>query len=122
MPHRPALPLQVEQSGEVTLATITTAELGELNVHAVAAELCRLVDGRARPRLRLDLGQVRYLTSTVLGQLVVLHKRVRAAGGELVLANVTGPAYEVIHLTRLHEVFDVRTPAADAGSTAPLAS
>jgi anti-sigma B factor antagonist len=118
MLHPHALPLQVEQAGEVTLATITTPELGETNVHAVAAELGRLVDGRARPRLRLDLGQVRYLTSTALGRLVALHKRVRAAGGELVLANVTDPVYEVIHLTRLHEVFDVRRP----GPATPLAS
>ena len=120
MLHRNAPLLQVAQAGEVTLATITTPELGELSVHAVAAELSRLVDGRARPRLRLDVGQVRYLTSPALGRLVALHKRVRAAGGELVLANVTDPVYEVICLTRLHEVLDVRRP--DAGSSTPLAS
>ena len=120
MLHRNAPLLQVAQAGEVTLATITTPELGELNVHAVAAELSRLVGGRTRPRLRLDLGQVRYLTSTALGRLVALHKRVRAAGGALVLANVTDPVYEVICLTRLHEVLDVRRP--DAGSSTPLAS
>jgi anti-sigma B factor antagonist len=118
MLHRNAPLLQVAQAGEVTLVTIPVAELGETNVQAVAAELFRVVDGRARPRLRLDLGQVRYLTSTALGQLVALHKRVRAAGGELVLANVTDPVYEVIHLTRLHEVFDIRRP----GSATPLAS
>jgi anti-anti-sigma factor len=110
MLDRHALPLQVEQSGDVTLATVTTPELGELNVHAVAAELCRQVDGRPHPRLRLDLAQVRYLTSTALAHLLDLHKRVRAAGGHLVVANVTDPVYEVIHLTRLHEVFDVRRP------------
>ena len=93
MLHRNAPLPQVAQAGEVTLATITTPELGELNVHAVAAELSRLV---------------------------ALHKRVRAAGGELVLANVTDPVYEVICLTRLHEVLDVRRP--DAGSSTPLAS
>jgi anti-sigma B factor antagonist len=120
MLHRNAPLPQVAQAGEVTLATITTPELGELNVHAVAAELSRLVGGRTRPRLRLDLGQVRYLTSTALGRLVALHKRVRAAGGALALANVTDPVYEVICLTRLHEVLDVRRP--DAGSSTPLAS
>jgi anti-sigma B factor antagonist len=118
MLHRNAPLLQVAQAGEVTLVTITVAELGETNVHAVAAELSRLVGGRTRPRLRLDLGQVRYLTSTALGQLVALHKRVRATGGELVLANVTDPVYEIIRLTCLHEVFDISRP----GSATPLAS
>jgi anti-anti-sigma factor len=118
MLHRNAPLLQVAQAGEVTPVTITVAELGETNVHAVAAELSRLVGGRACPRLRLDLGQVRYLTSTALGRSVALHKRVRAAGGELVLVNVTDPVYEIIQLTRLHEVFHIRRP----GSSAPLAS
>ena len=71
-------------------------------------ELFRLVEGVARPRLRLDLGQVTFLTSTVLGKLVGLHKRVRAAGGELVLLNVAGGVYEVFAVTRLDQVLDVR--------------
>jgi anti-anti-sigma factor len=62
----------------------------------------------ACPRLWLDLARVRFLTSTVLGQLVGLHRRVRAAGGELTLLNVAGDVYEVFVVTRLHQLLDVR--------------
>jgi anti-anti-sigma regulatory factor len=44
----------------------------------------------------------------VLGKLVGLHKRVRAAGGELTLLNVAGVVYEVFEVTRLHQFLDVR--------------
>jgi anti-sigma B factor antagonist len=119
-PH--PLPLRVEQAGEVTLVTVTTPELGEVTIHAVARGLDRLIEGRGACRLRLNLEQVRYLTSTALGRFVALHKRLSAAGGQLTLLNVAEPVYELFALTRLDEVLDVRRPADEDACTAPLAS
>jgi anti-anti-sigma factor len=116
MPHRTAPLLQARKAGDVTLATVLTPDLNEANAEDLGQELLRLVEGVARPRLRLDLAQVRFLTSTVLGKLVGLHKRVRAAGGELVLLNVAGDVYEVFELTRLHQFLDVRRPDVAAAS------
>jgi anti-anti-sigma factor len=110
MPHRPAPLLDTHKAGDVTLATVLTPDLSEVNAEDLGKELFRLVEGVARPRLRLDLARVRFLTSTVLGKLVALHKRVRAAGGELVLLNAAGGVYEVFEVTRLHQVLDVRRP------------
>jgi anti-anti-sigma factor len=109
-PHRPAPLLHVRQAGDLTLATVLTPDLSEANAEALGEELSRLLEGAARPRLRLDLARVRFLTSTVLGQLVGLHKRVRAAGGELVLLNVAGVVYRVFEVTRLDQLLDVRRP------------
>jgi anti-anti-sigma factor len=115
-PHRPAPLLHARKAGDVTLATVLTPDLNEANAEELGQELFRLVEGVARPRLWLDLAQVGFLTSTVLGKLVVLHKRVRASGGELVLLNVTGYVYEVFELTRLHQFLDVRRPPRAAAS------
>jgi anti-sigma B factor antagonist len=120
--HPSAVPLQVEPSGDATRARITTAELNETNVLAVARALFGLVEGQARPQLCLALGEVRYLTSTALGHLVALHKRVRAAGGRLVHTEVTAPVHEIIRLTRLHEVLDVRPLGTEGNAPRPLAS
>jgi anti-sigma B factor antagonist len=70
--------------------------------------LGRLVDGLSQPDLVVDLQDVRYLTSTALGKLVALHKRVKAAGGRLTLMGVGDHVYEVFRVTRLHEILDVR--------------
>jgi anti-anti-sigma factor len=109
-PHRPAPILHVRQAGDLTLATVLTDDLSEANAEALGEELSRLLEGSARPRLRLDLARVRFLTSTMLGKLVALHKRVRACGGELTLLNVTGDVYQVFEVTRLHQLLDVRRP------------
>jgi anti-anti-sigma factor len=109
-PHRPAPLLHVRQDGDLTRATVLTPDLTEDHAEALGEELYRLVEGAARPRLRLDLAHVRSLTSGVLGQLVGLHRRVRACGGELVLLNVTGIVYRVFEVTRLDQLLDVRCP------------
>ena len=116
MLHRPTPLLDAHKAGDVTLVTVLTHDLSEANAEDLGEELFRLAEGVARPRLRLDLARVRFLGSTVLGKLVALHKRVRAAGGELVLLNVTGDVYEVFELTRLHQFLDVRRPPRAAAS------
>jgi anti-anti-sigma factor len=121
-PHRSAPLLQVRQAGHLTLAVVLTDDLSEANAEALGEELSRLLEGAARPRLRLDLARVRFLTSTVLGKLVGLHRRVRAAGGELTLLNVTGVVYEVFEATRLHQLLDVRRSWPEDSPPLPVAS
>jgi anti-anti-sigma factor len=121
-PHRPAPLLHVRPAGDVTLATVLTPHLSEDHAEDLGEELARLVGGAARPRLRLDLARVRFLTSTVLAKLVGLHKRVRAAGGDLVLLNVAGVVYEVFEVTRLHQILDVRRPGPGDSPPLPVAS
>ncbi|HJT78696.1 MAG TPA: STAS domain-containing protein [Gemmataceae bacterium] len=116
-PERPLL--HVERAGLITRVKVAARELRESNVQAVGEGLLGLAAELSPPRLLLDLGEVTYLTSTALGQLVALHKRVRAADGELVVANVTAAVYEVFRVTRLHQLLDIR-PGEDDGP-APVA-
>ena len=68
----------------------------------------------ASPALVLDLGEVNDLTASGLGQLVSLHKRLRISGGHLMLCNVGEWAYEVLEVTRLVDLLDVRRPGESA--------
>ncbi len=109
MPPQPDCTLlQVERVHDTTHVKVVARELGEANARAFGEAVFGLADELGPPRLLLDLGEVTYLTSTALGTLVSLHKRVRAADGELVVANVTAPVYEVFRVTRLHQFLDVR--------------
>ncbi len=60
------------------------------------------------PRLGLDLARVEFLTAATLGGLVGLHQAVRAAGGELAIENVGPLVYEVIEVSGLTRLLDVR--------------
>jgi anti-sigma B factor antagonist len=113
-PRRPLL--RVTKADAVTVVRLTDTDLEEGNVHAVAEELSVLAAGRPVPRLELDLAEVRFLSSTALGRFVGLHTRLRAAGGRLVLANVSRLAYELFAVSRLDQVLDVRRASAALAS------
>jgi anti-sigma B factor antagonist len=82
--------------------------LHEENIRSVSKELCLLIEDFGRRRLALDFGNVTYLTSTTLGQLVGLHTRLHALSGGLVLYNVRPQIHEVFSLTRLDTVLEIR--------------
>jgi anti-sigma B factor antagonist len=105
---QPCLPLRVEEFEDVTLVRLATKDLGEDHIQAVGGELFSLADRLAHGRLTLDLSEVRYLTSTALGMLVALHKRLRARRGHLALVNVTDIVFEVFAVTRLDQILDIR--------------
>ena len=59
--------------------------------------------------VHLDLGSIRLPTAEGLGALVVLNRELRARGGGLLLFNLPAATHEVLTVTHLIEVLDVRT-------------
>jgi anti-sigma B factor antagonist len=102
---------------------VATDDLAETHVHDFSDELFALVATTARPQLRLEMGAVRFLTSTALGKLLTLSRRVKAAGGHLVLAGLNDAVFEVFAVSRLDQLFDLRRgPSGAAARPAHLAS
>ena len=81
--------------------------LDEFNSHGPRKELSRLAQGLPQARLVLDLGNVRFVTGSALGRLVALNRRVRAAGGRLMLSNLNPAVEEVLSVTHLDKVLEV---------------
>lgn len=59
--------------------------------------------------VHLDLSGIRFPTAGGLGALVVLNRELRVRGGGLLLVNVPTAIYEVLTVTQLVEVLDIRT-------------
>jgi anti-sigma B factor antagonist len=62
----------------------------------------------------LNMKAVTYIDSGGLGTLVGLYSSLRACGGELKLASLNARTLELLQITKLHTVFDVRDTEADA--------
>jgi anti-sigma B factor antagonist len=77
---------------------------------AVADKLSELAGRLAGRTLLVSLAEVPLLTSGLLGKLVSLHRRVRAAGGKFALCDLSPRARELLARTRLDRLFDVRSP------------
>lgn len=87
------------------------------NLPLVSEELHRLIEESGRCRLALDLGNVAYLFSDVLGTFIALHKKLHAVGGQLTLFNVREELFDIFHFTQLDRILDIRRDAPAASST-----
>lgn len=64
-------------------------------------------DGDKPLKIALDLSNITFLGSVGLTVLVVFLKRVKTAGGQLVIAGLTGQCRNVMSITRLDKAFDI---------------
>ena len=65
-------------------------------------------------RIVLNLGDVNYIDSGGLGTLVALHTTAHNAGATIKLANLTKRVGDLLQVTKLLTVFDVRNSEYDA--------
>jgi anti-sigma B factor antagonist len=97
----------VDLSGRITL--------GEGSV--VLRDTVRELVGKGQKRILLNLGDVTYIDSSGIGELVSAFTTVRNQGGELKLLNLTKKVHDLLQITKLYTVFDVKDDEAAAVSS-----
>jgi anti-sigma B factor antagonist len=88
----------------VRLRTESVRSEAEVEALGVALEALAEEPGA---RVVLSLLGVRHLTSQVLGKLIHVHKLLGESGGELRLADIDPPIFEVFTITRLDRLFKI---------------
>ena len=63
---------------------------------------------KGQKKIILNLAEVDYIDSSGVGELVGCFTTVRNAGGELKLLNLSKKVHDVLHVTKLYTVFDIR--------------
>jgi anti-sigma B factor antagonist len=91
-----------------TAFRIDVPHLDENTTHAVKDRLFEVADTMEPDELHLDLGRVQWLTSVALGMVISLHRRLDQADKRLVLCNVRDGVGELLRLTRLDTLLDIR--------------
>lgn len=79
----------------------------EAIISEISGQLFDLAAQAGKPRIVVDFLNVTHMSSSALGMLITLHKRVREKGGQLALCNIRPTIFEVFVITRLNEVFKV---------------
>src|ERR1041385_942873 len=97
----------VDLSGRITL--------GEGSV--VLRDTIRDLIGKGDKKILLNLGEVTYIDSSGIGELVSAFTTVRNQGGELKLLNLTKKVHDLLQITKLYTVFDVKDDEATAISS-----
>jgi anti-sigma B factor antagonist len=65
-------------------------------------------------KILLNLGDVSYIDSSGIGELVSAFTTVRNQGGDLKLLNLTKKVHDLLQITKLYTVFDVKDDEASA--------
>ncbi len=63
---------------------------------------------KGQKKILLNLGDVNYIDSSGIGELVSAYTTVKNQGGELKLLNLTKKVHDLLQITKLYTVFDVR--------------
>src|SRR3954471_8533974 len=94
----------LDMSGRVTL--------GEGSV--VLRDTIRDLLSKGNKKILLNMGDVTYIDSSGIGELVSAFTAVRKEGGELKLLNLTKKVHDLLQITKLYTVFDVKDDEATA--------
>ncbi len=101
------------QVGEVIVLDVSgRITLGEGNV--MLREIVRDLAEKGNKRIVLNLGEVVYIDSSGVGELVKTHTTIRNKGGQLKLANLNRRVHDLLQMTRLSTVFDIEQDEASA--------
>jgi anti-sigma B factor antagonist len=71
-------------------------------------ETVRDLLAKGKKKIILNLADVDYIDSSGVGELVGSFTTVRNAGGELKLLNLTQKVHDILNVTKLYTVFDIR--------------
>ena len=94
------------QAGDITILDMSgKVTIGEGSV-ALRTTIRRLL-GEGKKKILLNLGQVGYVDSSGIGELVSSFTAVNKEGGTLKLLNLTQKIQDLLAITKLLTVFDV---------------
>ena len=94
----------VDLSGRITLGEGST----------MLRDIVRDMIAKGQKKILLNLGDVTYIDSSGIGELVSAFTTVRNGGGELKLLNLTKKVHDLLQITKLYTVFDIKDDEAAA--------
>jgi anti-sigma B factor antagonist len=94
----------VDVAGRITLGEGSSA----------LRDLMRELVGKGQKKILLNLGEVSYIDSSGIGELVSGFTTVTNSGGELKLLNLNKRVKDLLQITKLYTVFDVHEDEAGA--------
>ena len=105
--------LSTRQVGDVSVVDVAgRITLGEGS--SALRDLMREMVGKGQKKILLNLGEVSYIDSSGIGELVSGFTTVTNSGGELKLLNLNKRVKDLLQITKLYTVFDVHEDEASA--------
>ena len=107
------LDLKERQAGDVTILDLSgEVRIGDSSV-ALRDSIRNLAD-HGKKKVLLNLGGVKYIDSSGIGELIANYTTLKRGGGQLKLLNLTDRVQNLLVITKLLTVFDAYDNEAEA--------
>ena len=107
--------ISVEDSGDVRVVHFAVRKiLEELTIADIGDELSQVIAGNNGVKLLLSFQDVEHLSSAALSMLISLNRQVDELDGDLRMADIVPPIYEVFKITRLNKLFKIHGTTQEA--------
>jgi anti-sigma B factor antagonist len=108
-----SIKLGTRQIGDVAIVDVAgRITLGEGS--SAMRDLLRELVAKGQKKILLNLGEVSYIDSSGIGELVSGFTTVTNQGGQLKLLNLTKRVKDLLQITKLYTVFDIHDDEANA--------
>ena len=99
--------LRIRSVEDVTVVCFQESSILDTQlIHDIAYELDQLIEAENIKKLLLDFTEVKFFSSSALGILVTLSKKMAAIEGELVICALAAELRKVFKITNLDKLFD----------------
>lgn len=96
-----------EVAGDVTVVTVTAEKLSEeQNLEEFGVQLFTYVDQYECNKLALECSAVKYASSSAIGKLITLHRKLKRTEGRLVVCCLQEAFKEILEAARLYSYFE----------------
>ena len=100
--------ISVEYVEEIVIVALLEEKiLDQIQIQALHDSIFPVIDQHERINLVLDFSNVKFLSSSVLGLLIRISKKVYETAGQLCLCCIDKKIDEIFKITRLDQVFTI---------------
>ena len=105
----------IDEHDDVVVATFGMSQINdEANIEELGHELFALVDQFECRKVVLNMSGVDYITSSVVGKIITMHRKLHRLDGSLVVAELTHGVNEVLSASRLLNYFVITDSQSEA--------
>lgn len=107
--------IEILQNGAVTEVIILDKDvLDELTINEITDAIFAVVEDKAPIQLLLNFKKVQHLSSSALGALIRINKRIGETKGAFRLSNIKSSLYDIFVITKLNKIFKIHDDAQSA--------
>lgn len=107
--------LIVDFQGAVAIATLADEKiLDDSQIQGLEGSFMPLIEQNDKIQLIVDFSNVKFLTSSALGLLIRISKKIYEKEGKLRLCAIDPKIMEVFRITRLDKIFEIYSDLEDA--------